>query len=75
MTDKQGCFVCGQFTVADQTFSLYNIYGLNKSRDGDLFLIIISGIDPRIMCGHFNTMVDPQKDHQACNPLSPWAYN
>ena len=30
---------------------------------------------PCILCGDFNTVVDPSKDHLGCNPSSPWAYN
>ena len=30
---------------------------------------------PCVLCGDFNTVVDPYRDRRGCNPLSPWAYN
>ena len=78
-SDQQGRFVCGQFTVADQTFSLCNVYGPNKAREGALFFEslypVLDPDIPSIVCGDFNTVVDPHLDRRGCNIFSPWAYN
>ena len=78
-SDQQGRFVCGQFTVADQTFSLCNVYGPNKAREGALFFEslypVLDPDIPSIVCGDFNTVVDPHLDRRGCNVSSPWAYN
>ena len=79
LSDQQGRFVCGQFTVADQTFSLCNVYGPNTAREGALFFEslypVLDPDLPSIVCGDFNTVVDPHLDRRGCNISSPWTYN
>lgn len=79
VTDQEGRLVCAQFTAHHQTFQVCNIYGPNKSVEGaaffdSLYQVLDSSL-PCILCGDFNTVVDPYKDRRGCNPLSRWAYN
>ncbi|CAB3997114.1 Hypothetical predicted protein [Paramuricea clavata] len=68
--------VCG---TASSSFQLVNVYGPNRKPDGEVFFESIgSQVDaslPTIVCGDFNTVVDPAIDRFGCNPTSPWAYN
>ena len=77
--DSGGRLVCAEFLWGDIAFQLANIYGPNSKRDGDLFFeSLYSVLDPDtplILCGDFNTVVDPVLDRRGCNPSSPWAYN
>ena len=61
------------------SFQVCTVYGPNKSSDGQLFFeFVYPVLDPGlpcILCGDFNTVVDPSKDRLGCNPSSPWAYN
>jgi exonuclease III len=60
-------------------FQLVNIYGPNKKNDGIAFfesvLPQLAASLPSVVCGDFNTVVDPSVDRVGCNPSSPWAYN
>ena len=77
--DQHSPLLCAQLTSNSTTFQVCNIYGSNKAKDGDVFfesLYPVLDLDlPCILCGDFNTMVDPYMDRQGCNPTSPWAYN
>ena len=62
-----------------QTFQVCNVYDPNKAVESTVFFDslypILDPFLPCIICGDFNTVVDPFKDRRGCNPLSPWAYN
>ena len=77
--DQHSPLLCAQLTSNSTTFQVCNIYGSNKAKDGNVFfesLYPVLDLDlPCILCGDFNTMVDPYMDRQGCNPTSPWAYN
>ena len=77
--DQHGRLLCAQLTLNSTTFQVCNIYGPNKAKDGDVFfesLYPVLDLDlPCILCGDFNTVVDPYMDRRGYNPTSPWAYN
>ena len=56
-----------------------NVYGLNKACEGSVFFeSLYPVLDPQlpcVLCGDFNTVVDPSKDRRGCNIFSPSAYN
>lgn len=60
-------------------FQLVNIYGPNKKNDGsEFFASLLPQLDaslPTVLCGDFNTVVDPYRDRRNCIPSSSWAYN
>ena len=78
-TDQQGRLIRAQFTLANNLFQICNVYAPNSSVDGaqffeSLYPVIDSAV-PCILCGDFNTVVDPIQDRRGCNPWSKWAYN
>ena len=77
--DTQGRFVAAQFSRDNTTFTLCNVYGPNNAREGGIFFeSLYPVLDPQlpcVLCGDFNTVVDPGKDRRGCNIFSPWAYN
>ena len=79
VTDQQGRFLCAQFTLQCTTFQVCNVYGPNKSTEGEVFFAslypVLDPALPCVLCSDFNTVVDPYKDRRGCNPTSPWAYN
>ncbi len=79
LRDKTGRLLCALFACDGLDFQLCNIYGPNRAKDGDLYIeslyAILDADLPIILCGDFNTVVDPYKDHRGCNPVSVWAYN
>ena len=82
ITDDEGRFVIIFFSDAasnSSPFQLINIYGPNRKQLGEEFFeSLFSQIDPAmpsILCGDFNTVVDPHLDRLGCNPSSYWAYN
>ena len=51
---------------------------IRLARGGIFFESLYPVLDPQIpcvLCGDFNTVVDPGKDRRGCNIFSPWAYN
>ena len=79
ISDQSGLLISATFSTHSTTFQLCNIYGPNTSREGDIFFEslypVLDAQIPCILCGDFNTVVDPHVDRRGCNPLSPWAYN
>jgi exonuclease III len=53
------------------SFQLVNLYGPNKKNEGeDFFEFVLSKIDPTphtVVCGDFNTVVNPHVDRRGCN--------
>ena len=81
LTDSAGRFinVCFSHSDVDSSFHVLNIYGRNQKQAGvDFFSSLLMQVDPSIsliLCGDFNTVVDPHLDRFGCNPSSAWAYN
>lgn len=80
--DDQGRLQVVTFSICSSdsvSFQLVNIYGPNRKAEGETFFESIgSKFDaslPTVLCGDFNTVVDPVLDRFGCNPSSPWAYN
>ena len=77
--DDSGRMVSARFSSGIIEFQLCNIYGPNKAKEGDAFFENLYAILPPdlpvILCGDFNTVLDPNKDRRGCNPFSIWAYN
>ena len=81
-TDDVGRLVIAQFlasTSDSAPFQVVNVYGPNSRQPGEQFFSsILPQIDPAIhsiLCGDFNTVVNPQLDRMGCNPSSYWGYN
>ncbi len=81
-SDADGRLQVVQFSSTDSdssSFQLINLYGPNRKVEGEAFFeSIMPHIDsslPSIVCGDFNTVVNPAVDRHGCNPSSPWAYN
>lgn len=78
-TDSDGRLQVVQFSHNSTVFQLVNLYGPNQRKSGTAFFSSIPPfLDmslPSIVCGDFNTVVDPTIDRTGCNPSSPWAYN
>lgn len=77
--DESGRLVTCTFEWADYQFQVANVYGPNSKRAGgeffeSLYTVLDSDI-PVMLCGDFNTVVDPFADRMGCNPSSYWAYN
>ena len=79
ISNKSGRLISATFSINSTTFQLCDIYGPNTSREGDVFFeSLYPVLDAQILCilcGDFNTVVDPHVDRRGCNPFSPWAYN
>ena len=79
ISDQSGRLISATFSIYSTTFQLCNIYGPNTSRPGDTFFEslypVLDAQIPCILCGDFNTVVDPHVDRRGCNPFSLWAYN
>ena len=79
ISNKSGRLISATFSINSTTFQLCDIYGPNTSREGDVFFeFLYPVLDAQILCilcGDFNTVVDPHVDRRGCNPFSPWAYN
>jgi exonuclease III len=80
--DDQGRLQVVTFSICSSdsaSFQLVNVYGPNRKAEGEHFFESIgSKFDASlqtVLCGDFNTVVDPDVDRFGCNPLSPWAYN
>ncbi len=80
--DDTGRLVIANFSdiASDSSpFQVVNIYGPNRCQLGEeFFTSILPHIDPSlpiVLCGDFNTVVDPQIDRLGCNPSLYWAYN
>ena len=77
--DDSGRMVSARFSSGMIEFQLCNIYGPNKAKEGDAFFENLYAVLPPdlpvVLCGDFNTVVDPNKDRRGCNPFSIWAYN
>jgi hypothetical protein len=77
--DQQGRFINAQFAFENQIFQICNVYGPNNAKEGDPFFQslypVLDPAIPCILCGDFNTVVDPRLDRTGCNPSSKWAYN
>ena len=78
-SDSQGRLQVVHFSYQSTPFQLVNIYGPNQKKPGlEFFNSILPFVDltlPTLVCGDFNTVVDPNIDRTGCNPKSPWAYN
>jgi hypothetical protein len=80
--DSEGRLQVVQFScVASESssFQVVNLYGPNRKVEGEAFF---EAVVPRIeaamstvVCGDFNTVVNPDLDRRGCNSSSPWAYN
>jgi exonuclease III len=82
ITDDEGRFVIIFFSDAasnSSPFQFINIYGPNRKQLGEEFFeslfLQIDPAMPSILCGDFNTVVNPHLDRLGCNPSSYWAYN
>jgi exonuclease III len=77
--DTQGRIVSARFASGTLDFQLCNVYGPNKAKEGGPFFeslyAILQPELPMVVCGDYNTVVDPIKDRRGCNPFSVWAYN
>ena len=77
--DSQGRLQIIHFSFHSISFQLINLYGPNQKKPGlEFFQSILPLVDlslPTLICGDFNTVVDPTIDRNGCNPTSPWAYN
>ena len=77
--DSQGHLVVGKFSFEECIFQLVCLYGLNNKKDGAAFFESIPDhVDYAFMCivcGDFNTVVDPTVDRRGCNITSAYAYN
>ena len=78
-SDSQGRLQVIHFSFQSISFQLVNIYGPNQKNPGiEFFNSILPLLDislPTLICGDFNTVVDPYIDRKGCNPTSHWAYN
>ncbi|CAB4039631.1 Hypothetical predicted protein, partial [Paramuricea clavata] len=80
-TDDVGRFMIAQLLASSDSspFQVVNVYGPNRRQPGEhFFSSILPQIDPAlhsILCGDFNTVLNPQLDRMGCNPSSYWAYN
>lgn len=78
-SDSDGRMQVVHFSSHTTTFQLVNLYGPNQKKTGTAFFAsILPFMDmelPTIVCGDFNTVVNPALDRTGCNPGSPWAYN
>ena len=77
--DDSGRLVIAEFSRNNLNFQVASLYGPNNKKDGSLFFeSFYQALDPDLpvlLCGDFNTVVDPCSDRLGCNPRSPWAYN
>ena len=77
--DSQGRLQVIHFSFLSIPFQLVNVYGPNQKNAGiEFFQSILPMLNvslPTLICGDFNTVVDPLIDRTGCNPTSPWAYN
>ena len=68
-----------EFSRNNLNFQVASLYGPNNKKHGSLFFeSFFQALDPdlpMLLCGDFNTVVDPCSDRLGCNPRSPWAYN
>jgi hypothetical protein len=81
-TDDAGRLVVAQFLASTSDyapFQVVNVYGPNGRQPGEQFFSsILPQIDPAIhsiLCGDFNSVVNPQLDRMGCNTSSYWSYN
>ena len=77
--DEQGRCVSAHFSIFSTDFQINNIYGQNNKCDGSYFFEslypVVQPDLPLIVCGDFNTVMDPTKDRRGCNSSSYWSYN
>ena len=75
--DQAGRLISACFSSDSDTFQLCNVYGPNSSTAGDQFFQslypILDPDLPVVLCGDFNTVVDPIRDRRGCNTTSPWS--
>ena len=77
--DDSGRLVIAEFFCNNLNFQVTSLYGPNNKKDSSFFFgSFYQALDPGLsvlLCGDFNTVVDPCLDCLGCNPRSPWAYN
>lgn len=81
-SDADGRLQIATFTMtscASSSFQVACLYGPNQKVPGEQFFASLhpqlDAALPLIVCGDFNTVVDPLVDRFGCNPSSHWAYN
>ena len=77
--DSSGKLIVVELERDNFNFQVACLYAPNQKEPGaQFFESFYQAIDPDIpvlLCGDFNTVVDPYIDRFGCNPKSPWAYN
>jgi exonuclease III len=77
--DQDGRLLCVEFSKDGNLIQLVNIYAPNSAKSASAFFEslyqVLDPDTPTVLCGDFNTVVDPIKDRLGCNSQSRSAYN
>ena len=76
--NQDGRLLCAEFSKDGNLIQLVNIYANTAKPESTFFESLYQVLDPdtpTVLCGDFNTVVDPIKDRFGSNSQSPSAYN
>jgi exonuclease III len=77
--DQDGRHLCVEFSKDGNLIQLVNVYAPNSAKPASVFFESLYQVlypdFPTVLCGAFNTVVDPIKDRFGCNYQSRSAYN